>query len=139
MRRKSTHVFDQVNRAKVIHPVIIRSPKNPWSLEIILLNFWNFFNQDVKFISQNLGKRILLFTAKNGAEMDHIANLIAYDDYQFINDCFRPFMCALTTIRTIFSRVICNKMRTDRYSYVLASYIAMNHGIVILLLFMNEC
>lgn len=128
MRRKSTY-------AKMIHVVQFSEQKN-WKIEI---NSLKNGLQNVKLESQNLGKGILFLASQNGAKKDHIANVITYDEYQFINYCFRSFMCALNTIEILFHMLLCNKMRKKNvFSYVLASYIAMNHGIVIPLLFMNE-
>lgn len=104
MRRKSTY-------AKMIHVVQFSEQKN-WKIEI---NSLKNGLQNVKLESQNLGKGILFLASQNGAKKDHIANVITYDEYQFINYCFRSFMCALNTIEILFHMLLCNKMRKKRF------------------------
>lgn len=96
----------------MIHVVQFSEQKN-WKIEI---NSLKNGLQNVKLESQNLGKGILFLASQNGAKKDHIANVITYDEYQFINYCFRSFMCALNTIEILFHMLLCNKMRKQTFS-----------------------
>lgn len=75
----------------MIHVVQFSEQKN-WKIEInSLKTVFRMWNLSLKI----LGKGILFLASQNGAKKDHIANVITYDEYQFINYCFRLLhLCA---------------------------------------------